>query len=189
MSFLLGNPLLTILAALALYGAGFLSGWKVDAWKQDAARLSEVKVAQQAQTQAENDAAAARAERDRIANRFEGRLANLRITNRTINNEVRHEVEKTVYGDPNCNLPISGGRLRYTAINAANGTGPAASKPDAAVPANPGSGPGKGNESRGIVPSRPRPDPTVRGVRPEASGVDRLDQGSRDALAALGLGF
>ena len=48
-------------------------------------------------------------------------LAGLRITNTTINNEVRHEItEKPVYRDIACGLPDSG-RLRLdTAIDAAN---------------------------------------------------------------------
>lgn len=93
----------------------FAAGWKVDAWKQDAERLREV------------DAANKAAQREReftnfVSGRLEKKIANLKVTNTTVNQEVRHEVEKPVYIDPNCMLPQSGISLRNAAIRAANGT-------------------------------------------------------------------
>lgn len=182
------NLIIMAIVAAVLYGAGFATGWKIDSWRNGAAQAEVLKEAQDAAEQAQVDAANARAERDRIANNFETKLAGLRIVNRTINNEVRHEVEKTVYGDPNCNVPDSGVRLRYQAVNTANGTGAATGKPDAAVPGDSKSGPGKVDVPRGAIPSGPRSDLPIRGMRPEAPKTDRLDQGAHDALAALNLG-
>lgn len=137
------NILVLVIGSVLIYGAGFASGWRVDAWKNGAEQARELKV------QIDN-ADRAREERDRIANRFEKKLSNLRITNTTINREVRHEVEKTVYGDPNCNLPASGVRLRNSAIEAANRA--ASSESDAAVPTHPTDASGKANDSRGALP-------------------------------------
>lgn len=52
------------------------------------------------------------------AKRFESRLANLRVEHRTINNEVRRELEKTVYTD--CVVPDSGRLLLSRSIDSSN---------------------------------------------------------------------
>lgn len=141
-----------VIIAAAMYAGGFATGWKVDTWKHGAEQAAELKAAQTAADEA-------RAERDLIANRFETKLANLRIVNRTINNEVRHEVEKTVYGDPNCNLPDSGRKLRDAAIDAANGN---PGEPAPAVPADPKATSGQAGFLGRLVPGRFGSDQPVR---------------------------
>lgn len=129
------NLLVLLIAAMALSGGGFVAGWKVEGWRNDSHRAAEVAKANAEAKAAQAAADEARAARERIADRFEQRLANLRIINRTINNEVRHEIEKPVFVDPNCALPESAVRLRNAAIDAANGI--AAGQPDAAMPPAP----------------------------------------------------
>lgn len=146
------NVLISAAVAMMLYLSGFATGWKVDTWKNTAENAAQVKAAQ--------DMAAAQANwANTVATDFETKLANIKVVNRTINNEVRHEVEKTVYGDPNCNLPESGRLLRDRAIDAANtGTDPGGSA--AAVPPNRQV---DGADVRGrSVPSGPRTNSTVR---------------------------
>jgi hypothetical protein len=114
-----------ILIALAIAVVSFIAGWRVDDWKHSAVLAAQLQD-QIAQTAAESKRA------DRVSDSFERKLANLRITNTTINRDTIHELEKTVYGDPNCDLPVTGVRLRNQSIDAAN----AASQPVAAVSAN-----------------------------------------------------
>lgn len=148
---------LIVLAVVA--AVSFAGGWKVDDWKNSAARLGEVKAAQAV-------AAAETRRADDISERFEARLASIRVVNRTFNNEVKHEVERTVYGDPNCGVPESGRLLRDRAIATANGSG----EPPPALPA----GPAKpaAADPRRAVPSGFGPNRPVWGVPGPAPGVN-----------------
>ena len=105
---------------------GFVTGWKVDAWKNAAVNEAIVQAAQDA-------AAREREFTNFVSGRLESKLAKLRITNTTVNQEVRHEIEKPVYVDPKCIIPDTGVSLRNAAIDAANAA--ATSEPDAAVSA------------------------------------------------------
>lgn len=72
---------------------------------------------------------AANARAEEIASRFENKLASMKVVNRTINNEVRREVEKQVYTD--CKVPESGRAVLGRAVGVANNWLPADTAPDA----------------------------------------------------------
>jgi hypothetical protein len=98
------------------------------------------------------EAASEKKRADEIAGRFEDKLSKLRIVNRTINNEVRHETEKVVYGDPRCDLPASGVVLNDKSVREANR---AAGYVQTEVPsaAAPATGQGRpGNDGRPLQP-------------------------------------
>ena len=120
-------------------------------WDAGEIERTKAEVAQEkAAALAERDAEKKRA--DEIASRFENRLANLRIINRTINNEVRHETEKVVYGDPRCDLPASGVVLNDKSVREANR---AAGYVQTEVPpaTSPATGQGRsGNDGRSLQP-------------------------------------
>lgn len=176
--------LVYVVAVIGIWAFGFAAGWKVDAWKAEAARSAELEqdaIQMRALLKERDDL---REQRDLIATRFETKLANLKIVNKTITNEVRHELEKTVYGNPECALPVAAVKLRNSAIDAANGEArPAPGKPDAAVPEA-----GKNRGASPAVPgadrSGPRGNQDVRGVRSIQASLDRRSQ---DALTALNL--
>lgn len=87
----------------------------------DAGEIAKVKLdTEQQKAQALAIADVERKRADEIASAFEAKLSNLRIINRTINNEVRHETEKVVYGDPNCDVPASGVLLINKSVREAN---------------------------------------------------------------------
>lgn len=104
---------LYLLAAFLCLVAGFGAGWRINDWRTSAEKNAEIKAAEAARVEAQ-------ARADEIATRFEERLNNIRIINRTINNEVRHETEKTVY--TNCVVPDTGRSLLNRAIDTANNT-------------------------------------------------------------------
>lgn len=173
--------------AAASWAFGFGSGWTVDTWKQGAAHAKELQAAQHDLALAEAAASQVRAERDRIADTFLGKLAGLRPIYRTINNEVRHELEKTVYGDPNCAVPATGVGLLNAAIDAANGKArPDPVKPPATVPGNPEVRRVDPAPARRSIPGAQGFGDAIRGVRPLQASVDRRDEGN-PALAALNL--
>ncbi len=179
------NIVYMLVAAAAIYAAGFGTGWKVDSWKNDAEHAAEMDQAIKERLAAEQERDAATAERNRIATRFETRLANLKVVNRTINNEVKREITKEVYGNPECAIPVSGVRLFNDAIDAANSEArPVAGKPAGAVPADPSVSAGSKPTLGRPIPSPQRPGDAVRGVRPASPSVDR----SNPAIAALNIG-
>jgi len=142
--------------AAVIYAAGFGTGWKIDSWKNGAAQTAELKAKVAEVKSAQIEEADARAERDRIADNFEKKLANIHVTNTTVNQEVRHEVEKTVYGDPNCNLPVTGVKLRNSAIDAANRV--ASGEPAPTMPVDTQVPGGSAAAVPGPVPSGSGPD-------------------------------
>ena len=136
-----------LIVALVALAIGFSGGWTVNDWRETAAKVEAVKAAQAAQDEQTRRA-------NEISTKFEGKLANLRIVNRTINNEVRHETERTVYTE--CVVPDSGRLLLSRSISSANAaTGqpvPAVSSSgSAAKPADDGRTPDVGNGSGGYV--------------------------------------
>lgn len=142
--------------AAVIFASGFATGWKTDGWKHDSERLAQLEAAAQA-----NDAAARRM--DQSAELLESRIAALKASSRTFYNETRSEVVKPVYTSADCSLPPSGVVLRNRAAEAANNP----SQPAPAVPADPKGG-GKGNDARGVLPTRSGLDPDVRGMQTEA---------------------
>jgi hypothetical protein len=60
----------------------------------------------------------ARGRGDEIADRFEGKLDNIKIENKTFNNETRVETEKLVYTD--CKLPDTGADLLKRHVDSVN---------------------------------------------------------------------
>lgn len=118
--------LITLIAGAVIAAMSFGAGWQVNDWRRDSQENLELENAIEA-------AGVAREFSNKVANDFEQKLAKLRITNTTINKEVIREVEKAVYVDPQCDLPVSGVRLRNQAIEAANRA--AAGESPAAVPA------------------------------------------------------
>ena len=119
----------------------------------DAGTIEKIKLeTEQEKSAAQAEAAAQKARADEIAGRFEDKLSKLRIVNRTINNELRHETEKVVYGDPKCDLPATGVVLNDQSVREANG---AAGYVQAKVPptAVPATGQGQpGNDGRSLQP-------------------------------------
>lgn len=125
------------IAAAAAFAAGALLSYKLvsDHYEaKEAEALSKVIEEMQGQIKRGNE----------IAAKTEEKLGNIRIINRTINNEVHREVtEKVIYRD--CVIPPSGLQL----WNAANsGATVPAGKLDAVVPPAAGS---EGGKSRGTV--------------------------------------
>lgn len=174
--------IVAIIAAVA-WGAGFGSGWMVDTWKQGAAHAKELQAAQKSRDVAQAKLDEVRLTRDMIAGNFATKLDNLRITNKTINNEVRHELTKEVYGNPDCAVPATGVGLLNTAINVANGRA-AAGKPAAAVPSGPPVRRDEADKPRGPGTGAFGSDQPIRGVRAIEASIDRSGE---SALAALNL--
>lgn len=120
------SAIVIAIIAVALYGAGFGSAWKIEEWRYDAAEAAHVVAQAQAQAAADKRA-------DEIADRFEKKLDNLKITNTTINRDVTHELQTRVYSD--CKLPESGRVLLNTYaddVNSALGFAPVVSATPAA---------------------------------------------------------
>lgn len=115
---------LTIYAviALALLAVGFGAGWRVNEWKEGAAKVAAVEKAQALQ-------AAEQRRADDISQRFEAKLAKFRVVQKTFYNEVKNETQQTVYRD--CVVPDTGRVLLDRAITSANA---AAGQPDRPVP-------------------------------------------------------
>lgn len=111
---------LAVLQALLLLAVGWIGYEKGGA-------------AAKAAAQAEVNRATARAEE--IADRFETKLTNIRIVNRTITNEVRHETEKQIYTD--CKVPESGRALLGRAVGVANGWLPVGATPESLLSGQP----------------------------------------------------
>jgi hypothetical protein len=120
---------------LAVVVVSFGGGWTVKGWQEDASKLAAVQAVDDARKAFSEDNAA-------LAARLEGKLANLKIVNRTINTEVQREIHKEpVYLNADCAIPAGGVRL----LNAArSGTaGAPAGQRDGAVPAAPAGGEAK----------------------------------------------
>jgi hypothetical protein len=118
---------MNIYLLLGLAVVSFVAGWNVKDWQEDAAKLAAVQAVESARK-------AFAKENGEMADRLEGKLANLRIVNRTINNEVQREIHKEpVYLNADCAIPAGGVRL----LNAARGfpAGEPAGERDGAVPA------------------------------------------------------
>jgi hypothetical protein len=126
---------MNIYLLLGLAAVSFIAGWTVNGWKEDAAKVAAIAAVEKARE-------AFAGENGALAERLEGKLANLKIVNRTINTEVQREIHKEpVYLNADCAIPAGGVRL----LNAARGhaAGPPAGERDGAVPAAPAAGAGK----------------------------------------------
>jgi hypothetical protein len=136
-----------LIAVIAIFGIGALSGWQGRGhW--DAGEINDIKL-----EVAQREAAAValvneeKKRSEEWAGRFEAKLANLRIVNRTINNEVRRETEKTVYTD--CVVPESGVLLIRRSIDQANAAAAGIVPPEVPADTKPA---GKGNDGRSVQP-------------------------------------
>jgi hypothetical protein len=150
---------LIVILALVMFGSGFGTAWKVDEWRHDAADTARVVAAEKAQAAADARAA-------EIADRFEDKLAKIKIVNTTVNRETTHELQSRVYTD--CKLPESGRVLINTYaddVNAALGFSPI-------VPAHPPVGKLPGNDG-GSVPARPDFDAAIQRLRSTSSVTPR----------------
>jgi Tfp pilus assembly protein PilX len=107
-------PYILMVALLIAALAGWMGRGRWDAGEILAAeaKLQEREAAVQKQVAEERE------RQEEWARRFETRLANLRVVNRTINNEIRRELEKTVYTD--CAVPESGSLLIRRNVDQAN---------------------------------------------------------------------
>jgi len=115
------TEIVLIVGAVALV-IGFASGWRVNEWRESAAKVAAIEKAQALQ--------AAEAKRaDDISQKFERKLAGFRVTQKTFFNEVRNETIQRVYSD--CVVPESGRLLLGRAAADANA---AAGQPNQAVP-------------------------------------------------------
>ena len=124
-----------LIAVVAIFGMGALSGWAGRGhWDEGEIANIKLEVAQrEAAAVALVDEEKRRSEE--WAGRFETKLANLRIVNRTINNEVRRETEKTVYTD--CVVPESGVLLIRKSIDQANAAAAGVVPPEVPAAAKP----------------------------------------------------
>ena len=128
---------------------GFSAAWEVKG-RLDKGTIANIKLEVARDKKVLEDAAAAeKARADMIATRFETRLAKLKITNTTINREVRHETEKTVYGDLNCDVPPTGVMLINNSVREANR---AAGYVPSEVPTPAGTAAGPGNDGGAVQP-------------------------------------
>lgn len=129
-----------VIAAVIL-AIGFGSGWTTHSWKTDAetkAAIEHAEAMRAAEEMRYND----------IAEKFIKKLDNLKVVNRTINNEIHRETEKTVYRE--CVVPDAGRELLIRAVGQANAD---TTDPNAAVstpapgakPANDGGASNVGN--------------------------------------------
>ena len=127
--------LIVCIVIAAIFG---WSGYTIGGKLERAVQLEKVERAKLAKEAAEEKA-------NLIATRFESQLANLKLVNTTINQDIRREIEKTIYTA--CKLPPSGRVLLDRAVGAANDPTKSASP----VPANPaatGAGNDAGKSSR-----------------------------------------
>lgn len=148
---------LTLIAIALAAFVGFGTGWKVNSWKEDAAKTEAIRAATAAKEAAEFRA-------NEISTRFEARLSTIRAVNRTYYNEVKNETLKTVYTD--CVVPDSGRMLYNRAIDTANHP----AKPDNAVPATgPSTGAAKADDG-GTAQSSDGFSGTLRRMFSPASG-------------------
>ena len=130
---LLANPTIIIGAALAIALSGLWGGWEARGVYEDAGKYHAV------EQQARN-AEAASIEIRGIAKETLQRMTALKIVNRTINNEVRHEIAtQRVFLDPGCDLPDSTFQLLNRALAGPKGA----------------SGRGIENPTPGLAPSTP----------------------------------
>lgn len=107
-------PIWVWLIAIAVASAvGFGSGWNVKSWQVDASEKSKI------EAQLEEIKKFAKAAEE-SGKKTELKLATFRVTQKTFYNETRNELTKTVYTDPNCNLPDTGWSLRNDHIREAN---------------------------------------------------------------------
>lgn len=104
--------------AIAIGLASFGTGWTVHDWKTEAAHAKELQAAESAREKAEALREAEQKRADWNADLVERKLGKLRVTNTTINNEVRREVEKTIY--TNCVVPDTGADILRRAVTEAN---------------------------------------------------------------------
>lgn len=123
--------------AFALLVVGFGAGWRVNEWKESAAKVAAIEQARKLQE-------AERRRADEISTRFEKKLAGFRVVQKTFFNEVKHETQQTVYRD--CVVPDTGRLLLDRAVTTANSASeldrpmPTASPPGAEL--NNGGAPG-----------------------------------------------
>jgi hypothetical protein len=123
-------------AVMVAFGAG----WKVCDWRNDAQQVA-------VQEAIETARVAFSKENADLGDKLEKKLSNLRIINRTINNEIQKEFhEKPVYLNADCAIPVTGVRL----LNTSRGypVGAATGKPDSTMPETSGAR-GKANAGGG----------------------------------------
>lgn len=111
------------------YHKGYTSGSE-DVKAEVAAREAERKSLTEEVRTAVNDAG------NTLSRKLEKRIANIRVENTTINNEITREKEiHRVLTNPDCSYPLTTVKLRNNARRDANaGVGPPASELDRAVP-------------------------------------------------------
>lgn len=98
--------------------SGMYAGYEI-ANARNAQVISQIKDAQIEALKARADQhREALARSDQVSTDFFNALKNLRVVNKTITAEVRHEVEKLVYTD--CKLPDSGAELLLRKVEALN---------------------------------------------------------------------
>jgi len=79
-----------VCVALAIVAASFLSGWKVNAWKNDAAMLKMQKEMEKAQREYKS-------QETKKAQELQGQLQTLRKKERALKNEVFQLIQKPIY--------------------------------------------------------------------------------------------
>lgn len=105
-------------AAMAVGGAALYGGYEI-ASARHARQMLALQQAQNQALEAKNQLLLqAQARADEIAGRFQTALDQLRVVNKTFNNEIHREVEKTVYTD--CKLPQTGAALLNQHVDAVN---------------------------------------------------------------------
>lgn len=125
------NPWLIVAALVALAASGASGAWfgyDFAAARCKAAEADRRELADVFRT-------ANRQLADGIATRTEGALGKIRIENKTINNEVRHEreIHERVLENPDCAIPLS----TVGVLNRARGyPGPSAGEPSLRLPAS-----------------------------------------------------
>lgn len=108
----------SLLALMISCVAGMYFGYEVASARAQKT-ISQIKDAQIQALEAKNELLIAEQKRgNEIAERFEDALKNIRIENRTFNNEVRVEREKLIYTD--CVMPDSGVDLLNRHVDSVN---------------------------------------------------------------------
>lgn len=113
---------LTLLASAAALAITFAAGWQVSNWQNDSHALTAERAAQQAIN-------AAMARESEIAANVESRLAELQANERVIDRGIIREIQKPIYQRV-CLEPSVISLLN----NAATGTAPDSTEPNAALP-------------------------------------------------------
>jgi uncharacterized protein YpuA (DUF1002 family) len=107
-----------VMALSATGLAGMYGGYEIAQGRHAADQIALAQAQAVALSQAADRLREARGRGDEIADRFEGKLDNIKIENKTFNNETRVETEKLVYTD--CKLPDTGADLLKRHVDSVN---------------------------------------------------------------------